>query len=138
MKKPNVAFICVHNSCRSQMAEAIAKHHAGDVFNSYSAGTELKPQINQDAVRTIKNLYGIDMQNYKSKLLTSLPPIDIVIKMGCEVQCPFLPHKYEEDWGLSDPTGMGDNVFVQTAKAIEQKVKKLKQAIINGQYKSQA
>ena len=64
MNKPKVAFICVHNSCRSQIAEALGKHLAGDVFESYSAGTETKPQINQDAVRLMKKLYGIDMERY--------------------------------------------------------------------------
>jgi arsenate reductase len=82
--KPKVAFICVHNSCRSQIAEALGKHFAGDVFESYSAGTERKPQINQDAVRLIKEIYSIDMENTQhSKLLTDIPPVDIVIKMGC-------------------------------------------------------
>ena len=61
MNKPKVAFICVHNSCRSQIAEALGKYLASDVFESYSAGTETKPQINQDAVRLMKQIYGIDM-----------------------------------------------------------------------------
>ena len=60
MKKPKVAFICVHNSCRSQIAEALGKHLRGNEFAFYSAGTETKPQINQDAVRLMKELYGID------------------------------------------------------------------------------
>ena len=56
-----VAFICVHNSCRSQIAEALGKRLAADVFESYSAGTERKDRINPDAVRLMKQLYGIDM-----------------------------------------------------------------------------
>ena len=84
MKK--VAFICVHNSCRSQMAEALGKHLAADVFESYSAGTETKPQINQDAVRIMKELYGIDMeQTQYSKLLAEIPEPDVAISMGCNV-----------------------------------------------------
>lgn len=87
-----VAFICVHNSCRSQIAEALGKHLAGDVFESYSAGTETKSQINQDAVRLMKQLYGIDMEKtQRSKLLSELPPIDMVVTMGCNVDCPYLP-----------------------------------------------
>ena len=86
-KKTKVAFICVHNSCRSQIAEALGKHLASDVFESYSAGTETKPQINQDAVRLMKQLYDIDMEKtQRSKLLSEIPPVDIVITMGCNVE----------------------------------------------------
>lgn len=124
--KPKVAFICVHNSCRSQIAEALGKHLASDVFESYSAGTEVKAQINQDAVRLMKQLYGIDMEkNQYSKLLTDIPPVDVVITMGCNVICPFLPCKYSEDWGLDDPTGKDDIEFINIIRLIEEKIKKL-------------
>ena len=127
---PKVAFICVHNSCRSQMAEALGKRFAADVFESYSAGTHTKPQINQDAVRTMKELYGIDMEKTQySKKLEEIPPVDIVVTMGCNVECPFLPCRYREDWGLDDPTGQSDEVFAATAKLIEQKILDLKQRI---------
>lgn len=130
MKKPNVAFICVHNSCRSQMAEALGKKLAGDVFESFSAGTETKPQINQDAVRLMKQVHGIDMEeNQYSKLLSELPEIDIVITMGCNVQCPFLPCRHREDWGLDDPSGKEDAAFLTTMGLIEKKVLDLKQRI---------
>ncbi len=110
--KPKVAFICVHNSCRSQIAEALGKHIAGDVFESYSAGTETKSKINQDAVRLIKKIYNIDMEETQySKLITVLPEIDIKITMGCNVICPFVDSKYEEDWGLDDPTDKSDEEF---------------------------
>lgn len=124
--KPKVAFVCVHNSCRSQMAEALSKVYASHIFESYSAGTETKPEINQDAVRVIKKLYNIDMNNtQKSKLLTDIPDVDIVIKMGCNVVCPFLPAKHTEDWGLEDPTGKDEEAFIKTAKLIEDKIKDL-------------
>ena len=127
---PKVAFICVHNSCRSQMAEALGKQFAADAFESYSAGTHTKPQINQDAVRTMKELYGIDMEKTQySKKLEEIPPVDIVVTMGCNVECPFLPCRYREDWGLDDPTGQSDEVFAATAKLIEQKILDLKQRI---------
>lgn len=130
--KTKVAFICVHNSCRSQMAEALGKLFASDVFDSYSAGTETKPEINQDAVRIIKDLYGVDMnQTQKSKILKDIPEVDIVITMGCNVVCPFLPSKYEEDWGLEDPSGKSDEEFIKTAKIIEEKVKNLAERIKN-------
>ena len=127
MNKPKVAFICVHNSCRSQIAEALGKHLTGDKFDFYSAGTETKPQINQDAVRLMKELYGIDMEKTQhSKLLEDIPPVDIVITMGCNVQCPFLPCKHREDWGLEDPTGKSDAEFESTIKQIEVKILQLK------------
>ena len=126
-QKPKVAFICVHNSCRSQIAEALGKYLASDVFESYSAGTQTVPQLNQDAVRLMKQLYGIDMeQTQYSKLLTELPPIDIVITMGCNVNCPYLPCKYREDWGLDDPTGKEEIEYRKTMAAIEQKIIALK------------
>ena len=133
MKKPKVAFICVHNSCRSQIAEAFGKHFAIDAFESFSAGTETKPQINQDAVRLIKEIYNIDMEDTQySKLITELPDIDIVIKMGCNVICPFVYSKHEEDWGLEDPTGKSDEFFRQIISEIEMKVKDLAERIKNG------
>jgi arsenate reductase len=126
MDKPKVAFVCVHNSCRSQIAEALGKHLAGDIFESYSAGTETKPKINQDAVRLMKQLYGIDMEKtQRSKLLSEIPPVDIVVTMGCNVACPFLPCKQREDWGLEDPTGKSDDAFVEVILKIESKVKQL-------------
>ena len=102
MKK--VAFICVHNSCRSQIAEAFGKALASDVFESYSAGTETKPQINQDAVRLMKELYGIDMeQTQYSKLISAIPTPDIAISMGCNVGCPFIGRPFDDNWGLMTP-----------------------------------
>lgn len=132
MNKPKIGFVCVHNSCRSQMAEALGKHFAGEVFDSFSGGTETKPQINQDAVAIIKELYGIDMSGQKSKLIPELPPLDIVVTMGCNVNCPFLPCRYREDWGLDDPSGKGNKEFIKTAKLIESKIKDLKNRIQNG------
>jgi len=130
MGKPKVAFICVHNSCRSQMAEAISKILAPDVFEAFSAGTETKPQINPDAVSVIKKLYGVDMRDtQRPKLLANIPPVDVVITMGCNVSCPYLPSKYREDWGLEDPTGKGEAAFIETAKTIEKKVLELKTKI---------
>ena len=130
MSKPKVAFICVHNSCRSQIAEALGKYLASDVFESYSAGTEVKPQINQDAVRLMKQIYGIDMERpQRSKLLEEIPPVDIVVTMGCNVQCPFLPCMHREDWGLDDPTGKSDVDFERTIKAIRSKIENLRERI---------
>ncbi len=135
MNKLKVAFICVHNSCRSQMAEALGKLLASDVFESYSAGTELRPQINQDAVRIMKDLHGVDMnETQKSKLLSDIPEVDIVVTMGCNVKCPNLPCKHREDWGLEDPSGKPDEEFIQTANLIKEKVLDLKERIIKGNF----
>lgn len=118
-----IAFIFVHNSCRSQIAEALGKKLAGDKFEFYSAGTEIKPQINQDAVRLMKEIYDINMEKTQSsKLLQDIPPVDIVITMGCNVGCPYLPCQYREDWGLEDPTGQSDAVFKDIIQQIETKI----------------
>ena len=123
---PKVVLICVHNSCRSQIAEALGKYLASDTFESYSAGTEAKPQINQDAVRIMKDLYQIDMEKTQySKLLSDIPPVDIVITMGCNVHCPNILCKYKEDWGLEDPTGKSDEEFQNTINAIYTKILQL-------------
>lgn len=131
--KPIVAFVCVHNSCRSQIAEALGKHYGGQVFESCSAGTETKPKINQDAVRLMKEIYGIDMEKTQhSKLLSDIPSPDIVVTMGCNVQCPMLPCKHREDWGLDDPTGKPDEAFVETIRLIDEKINDLMCRIQNG------
>lgn len=125
MIKTKVAFLCVHNSCRSQIAEALSKKYGGDIIEAYSGGTELKDQINQDAVRLMKDIYGIDMEGtQKPKLITDIPEVDYVITMGCNVTCPVLPYDYqEEDWGLDDPTGKPDEGFVKTIEEIDKKVR---------------
>ena len=131
MNKPKVAFVCVHNSCRSQIAEALGKRLASDVFESYSAGTEAT-KINSDAVRIMKDMWNIDMeQTQHSKLLSEIPPVDFVITMGCNVNCPFLPCRHREDWGLDDPSGKGDDEFRLTVSLFEEKVLDLKQRIKN-------
>ncbi len=122
MKK--VAFLCVHNSCRSQMAEALGKHLRGSEYEFYSAGTETKPQINQDAVRLMKQLYGIDMeQTQYSKTIDKIPTPDIVISMGCDVGCPYIGRPFDDNWGLPDPTGQSDDVFMDVIRQIETKIR---------------
>ena len=128
---PKVAFICVHNSCRSQIAEALGKKLASDVFESYSAGTETKPKIDQEAVRLMKEIYGIDMEKTQhSKLLEEIPPVEIVVTMGCNVECPFLPCDHREDWGLDDPTGKSEDEYRKTIKIIEEKIIQLKKQVL--------
>ena len=131
MEKKKAAFICVHNSCRSQIAEALGKHLAGDVFESYSAGTETKPQINRDAVRLMKEIYGIDMEaeGQRSKLISEIPEVDIAISMGCNVRCPFIGREFDDNWELEDPTGKSDEEFRHVISQIEEKIGELKRSI---------
>ena len=130
MTKPKAAFVCVHNSCRSQIAEALGKYLSSNIFESYSAGTETKPQINQVAVRLMKEMYHIDMEKTQySKLLSEIPQVDIVITMGCNVNCPTIPCKYREDWGLNDPTGKSDDEFSKTIHSIHAKILELTERI---------
>ncbi len=124
--KKRIAFICVHNSCRSQIAEALGKHILGDRFDFYSAGTETKPRINQDAVRLVKELYGIDMERTQySKTVDRIPKPDLAISMGCDVGCPYVGRAFDADWGLPDPTGKDDAEFVKVIKQIESNIRAL-------------
>lgn len=128
--KPKVAFVCVHNSCRSQIAEALGKKLASDVFESYSGGTEVKDQINPDAVRMMKQLHHIDMEETQfSKLIFDIPQPDVVIFMGCNVSCPSLSAPHMENWGLNDPTGASDEVFAATIAKIEKNILALKEKL---------
>lgn len=124
--KKKIAFICVHNSCRSQIAEALGKHLRGDKFDFCSAGTETKPQINQDAVRLMKQLYGIDMEQTQfSKTFDKIPAPDIAISMGCDVGCPYIGRAFDDNWGLPDPTGQNDEKFIEVIKQIEDNIRNL-------------
>ena len=130
MKK--VAFICVHNSCRSQIAEALGKYYASDVFESYSAGTELKNSINPDAVRLMKEIYDIDMKKTQHpKLINDIPDVDIAISMGCNVGCPYIGKEFDDNWMLDDPSGNNDEEFIKVIKQIEIKIKELKERLNN-------
>lgn len=131
MKK--VAFICVHNSCRSQIAEALGKKYLSEVCECYSAGTETKPRINQDAVRLMKKLYDIDMEKTQySKLLADIPEPDIAISMGCNVSCPFIGRGFDDNWGLEDPTGKDDEEFITVIRQIEAKILELRDKMMKG------
>ena len=125
-RKLKIAFVCVHNSCRSQIAEALGKKFMSDRYDFYSCGTELKPQINQDAVRLIKDMYQIDMeQNQYSKLVQDIPQVDIAISMGCNVTCPYVGKDFDDNWNLDDPTGKSDEEFIKVIKEIEKRIKTL-------------
>ena len=132
--KIKVAFVCVHNSCRSQIAEALGRKYLSDICDCYSAGTETKPQINQDAVRLMKKVHGIDMEESQySKLFEDIPETDIVIAMGCNVICPYVPDKLNLNWGLEDPTGQSDSKFLETIEAIEKNTLELRKTVLEMQ-----
>ncbi len=124
--KKKIAFLCVHNSCRSQIAEALGKHLAGDRFDFYSAGTETKPQINPDAVRLMKERYGIDMeQTQYSKTIDEIPTPDTAISMGCDVGCPYIGRTFDDNWGLPDPTGQSDEMFIEVIEQIARNIMRI-------------
>jgi arsenate reductase len=132
MSKKKVAFICVHNSCRSQIAEALGKYLASDVFESFSAGTDIKPHIDGEAVRLVKTLYGIDMEKSQyPKKIGDIPDPDIAISMGCEVTCPFLARGFDEDWSIPDPTGCDEQSYKAAIFEIEKRIISLKNILIN-------
>lgn len=122
--RPKVAFACTHNSCRSQIAEAFGRKLASDVFESYSAGTELKDAVNADAQRLMLERYGIDMasEGQRNKLIAEIPAPDVVVFMGCEVRCPNVPSEYAEDWEIDDPTGQNDEAFLKAIDEIRGRV----------------
>ena len=130
----NVGFICVHNSCRSQMAEAIAKVKYSHLFNAYSAGSEMSRSINADAIRHIKDRYNVDMtESQKPKLIETLKPLDVSITMGCDVVCPVVENQHTEDWNLDDPSGKSDEFFISIIEEIEDKLAKLAKRIENNE-----
>ncbi len=131
MEKLKVGFICVGNSCRSQMAEGFAKEYGSDIFEVYSAGTDPAPEVKPNAVRAMEEK-GIDISEQYPKLLKEIPgELDILITMGCNVECPYIPCKFREDWGLDDPAGHPIEVFRETRDIIEEKVKDLIEKVKN-------
>ncbi len=123
--KYKVAFVCVGNSCRSQMAEGFAKEYASDIFEVYSAGTDPSDKVKPNAIKVMKEV-GIDISDQYPKLLKEIPnELDILITMGCGVKCPYIPCEMREDWGLDDPDGQPIEFFRETRDIIENKVKEL-------------
>lgn len=123
----------MHNACRSQIAEAFGHKLAGDVFESFSAGTQPAVHIHPDALRLMDQLYGTDMTAlHYGKHMDGLPKIDVAVTMGCNVNCGFLPCQYREDWGIQDPSGQEDAAFLAAMGTIEQKVKDLRSRILTG------
>ena len=132
--KKRVAFVCVHNSCRSIMAEGWAKHLGSDVLEAYSAGTEKYDKPKPLAIEVMEDS-GVDMSYASSKLLDKLPDnLDILITMGCGVECPFVPCDFREDWGIDDPSGNPKKDFEKTRDIIKEKVIELINRIEKGEF----
>ena len=133
--RPVVAFVCTHNSFRSQVAEALSHEIASGVFQAHSAGTELAPAVNPDAVKLAAELFDVNLSNprYKPKTVFELPAVDIVVTMGCGVACPSLPSRHREDWGLEDPSTASPEDQVQILRDIEARVRNLKERIQSGE-----
>ncbi|NLY45792.1 MAG: arsenate reductase ArsC [Tissierella sp.] len=131
--KKKVAFICVHNSCRSQMAEGWAKKLGSDVLEVYSAGTEEYPEVKPLAVQVMEEV-GVDMSEHYPKLLKDIPgEIDILITMGCNVVCPFISNSHSRDWGLDDPSGGPIDGYRETRDLIKEKVEDLIKRVKNNE-----
>ncbi|NTW72569.1 MAG: arsenate reductase ArsC [Eubacteriaceae bacterium] len=123
--KKTAAFICVHNSCRSQMAEAWMRHLGSDVFDAYSAGTEEYPEVKPLALQVLKEA-GVSTEGLRPKLLDEIPgEVDYLITMGCNVACPYIPTSHREDWGLEDPSGGPIEAYRKTSEIIREKVLEL-------------
>lgn len=134
MGKPVVAFVCAHNACRGQIAEAMARQFANDVMLAHSAGTHPVKAVNPSAARLLASEYGFDVASLEPKSLTHLPDVDILITMGCGVECPSLPAMYREDWGLDDPIGKDDDALMRTMRIIQQRVIGLRARIVAGEF----
>ncbi|MGA2491022.1 MAG: arsenate reductase ArsC [Anaerolineales bacterium] len=125
-EKKHVLFVCIENSCRSQMAEAFAHLYGQDSIQAYSAGSYPSGEINPKAVTVMAEL-GYDLTSHFSKSLREIPQIkyDYVITMGCGDECPFIPAEHHEDWDLPDPNMLPLEEFRQVRDQIGERVKAL-------------
>ena len=125
-QKKRVLFVCIENSCRSQMAEAFAYLVAQDSIQAYSAGSRPSGEINPKAIAVMAEL-GYDLDSHSSKSLNEIPQVkyDYVITMGCGDECPFIPAEAHEDWDLPDPKMLPLEEFRQVRDRIGERVKEL-------------
>jgi protein-tyrosine-phosphatase len=117
-------FICVENSCRSQMAEAFARIHCGEDLEAYSAGSRPSGVVNPKAIESMKEI-GYDLSTHLSKSLEDLPDVkwDLVATMGCGDECPYIRAERREDWDIPDPKNMEPDEFRNVRDLIEKKVR---------------
>ena len=121
-----VLFVCVENSCRSQMAEGLANNFYKRVISAYSAGSRPSGKVNPDAVEVMKEI-GIDILKQSSKGFGDLPvkDFDYVITLGCKDICPFFPAKAFREWDIPDPKGKDIKIFIKTRDLIKEEIEKL-------------
>lgn len=119
----NVLFVCVENSCRSQMAEAFGKIHGKGKITVYSSGSKPSGVVNPKAIASMAEI-GYDLSQHHSVGLDELPQIkwDYAITMGCGDECPMIMADNREDWGLPDPKHMEPEQFAKVRDIIEQEV----------------
>ncbi|MBI2071053.1 MAG: arsenate reductase ArsC [Elusimicrobia bacterium] len=124
--KIKVLFVCVENSCRSQMAEGFARALGKDALEAWSAGSKPSGKVNETAVRLMKE-QTIDLSHNIPKGLGDLPKIqwDYVVTMGCGDACPIVAAKAKLDWNIPDPKAMPDDEFRKVRDIIEEKVREL-------------
>jgi protein-tyrosine-phosphatase len=124
MKK--VLFVCVENSCRSQIAEALARIHGGDSVEAHSSGSRPSGVVNPKAIETMREI-GYDLSTHTSKSLDEIPNVtyDFVATMGCGDECPFIRASVREDWQIPDPKNMPPDEFRAVRDEIERRVKEM-------------
>jgi arsenate reductase len=134
-RRYTVAFVCVKNSCRSQIAEAFARMLASDVIGPVSGGTEPGEQVDPGAVAIMKE-FGIDISHARPKTLPRevLSSLDLVVHMGCGEPggCLTVPGVPSEDWGIEDPVGGPREKYREVAMTIESKVRDLAARLRSG------
>jgi arsenate reductase len=121
-----VVFVCIENSCRSQMAEAFARLYGQGVIEPYSAGSLSSGQVNPKAIQSLAEV-GYDLSTHRSKSLSEIPAVeyDVVVTMGCGDACPMVRGKIREDWNIPDPKDMSLLEFKVVRDLIETQVKEL-------------
>ncbi|UCE71063.1 MAG: arsenate reductase ArsC [Nitrospiraceae bacterium] len=121
-----VLFVCIENSCRSQIAEAFARIHGSTIIEPYSSGSRPSGIVNPKGIASMKEI-GYDMAVHRSKPLSEVPDIeyDYLITMGCGDACPFVRAQRREDWDIPDPGNMDEKAFRKVREMIEEKVKGL-------------
>lgn len=120
----HLLFVCVENSCRSQIAEAFARIHGAGEVEVYSAGSRPSGKVNPKAIESMREL-DYDLTKHDSKSLEEIPNVeyDFAVTMGCGDECPFVRAKRREDWQIPDPKDLPIEQFRETRNLIEQKVK---------------
>ena len=126
----NVLFVCVENSCRSQMAEAFANMDGQEIIKPYSAGSRPADNVNPKAIEAMREV-GYDLSVHASKGLDEVPDMvyDLVVTMGCGDECPSISAKRRMDWNIPDPKGMDGQEFAGVRDMIRKQVQALTRSL---------